>query len=564
MVKYTYDNKTKKYISADWQVMWGWTAYKLDDWTWSLTKPKSTTSTSSTSNKSSSSTSNKNTWTSNKSTSTSNKNNSTSNVTKLTGKWDFASDTAASWNKTYKTEDSKTASREITDMSTDKNWNIITTYSDWTKRVTDKKWNLISDSVTTPSWINANDIPNGSKAWDQWDYAADISKDVNRAKELLYNIKQYAEKNSQLFKNYEDFKKYFQYDARHPSQQKILDKAFENYNKYWLNSSENKIADDASQLAADKGNERIQNALDWYNKRAANLQSIYDTMNPKYQWLIDKYDTLYEKAFKELDDLKKLANEYYNHTKAMYDEQSAGEAAGVESRLSAQWLWYTAIGSSTTWVGNQWAKRYNNLMKTHLETLMELQDKWATIQTTILNWMWDLTDKQAAIVKDYFTGLNDLWDAVEKEQQDAVNWIYAPYEAITWQKVTSAAEVAWTWAKVQSKNAQYQAMNSVEKRNMIVNNLITIFWEWVDLSSKWPYFNAVAQAVSDNPNDWQKALYQAVGRLQAAWVKTKKQSKWWDLKFEDWIAKNEWASYDDMKEAFPNMSEDELLEAFYW
>jgi hypothetical protein len=50
-------------------------------------------------------------------------------------------------------------------------------------------------------------------------------------------------------------------------------------------------------------------------------------MNPKYQNLIDKYDKLYDKAFKELDELKKLANEYYEHTRGMYDEQSAGEAA---------------------------------------------------------------------------------------------------------------------------------------------------------------------------------------------------------------------------------------------
>lgn len=39
MVQYTWDEWTKKYISADGQIMGGWTAYKWDDWKWSLTKP---------------------------------------------------------------------------------------------------------------------------------------------------------------------------------------------------------------------------------------------------------------------------------------------------------------------------------------------------------------------------------------------------------------------------------------------------------------------------------------------------------------------------------------------
>ena len=363
------------------------------------------------------------------------------------GLWDYYSKTVSG------ASNKNTNQRKLSDMYNDKNWNRVETYSDWTTITYDKKWNILSDSSVKNNNISVNPIKNASKAWNQYDYMADVSKDKNRAREMIGNLKQYANTNPQLFKNYDNFKKFFNYDWRSSSQQYILDAAYKNYNKYWLNSTENSVADDASQLASDKWKEKVQIAMDWYNKRAANLKTIYDTLNPKYQNLINKYDQLYEKAFKELDDLKKLANEYYQHTKWMYDEQSAGEAAWVESRLSSQGLGYTAIGSSTTWVGNQWAKRYNNLMSTHLDNLMKLQDKWATIQTTILNWMWDLTDKQAAIVKDYFTWLNGLWDAVEKEQQDAVDWIYKPYEEITWQKVTSTAEVASLTAVVASATA---------------------------------------------------------------------------------------------------------------
>lgn len=43
MVQYSRDNNTKKYISADGQIMWWWTAYKGDDGKWSLDKPQEQT-----------------------------------------------------------------------------------------------------------------------------------------------------------------------------------------------------------------------------------------------------------------------------------------------------------------------------------------------------------------------------------------------------------------------------------------------------------------------------------------------------------------------------------------
>ena len=46
MVKYSWDEGTKKYISSDWQIMGGGTAYKSDNGSWSLTKPKNPTTSS--------------------------------------------------------------------------------------------------------------------------------------------------------------------------------------------------------------------------------------------------------------------------------------------------------------------------------------------------------------------------------------------------------------------------------------------------------------------------------------------------------------------------------------
>lgn len=424
-------------------------------------------------------------------------------MVKVNSVWDYYSNTVKNWTRTTQ------ATRRLSDMTNDANWNIVEKYSDGTTRTLDKKWNVLSDTAVKNSWVNANPIQNASKNANQWDYMADVSKDKNRAIEMIGNIKQYAQENPQLFRNYDDFKKYFNYDARSVSQKQVLDAAYKNYNKYWLNSTENKVADDASQVASDKWNEKIKIAVDWYNKKAANLQRVYDTMNPKYQNLIDKYDQLYQKAFDELDELKKLAKEYYEHTKGMYDEQSAGEAAWVESRLSAQWLGYTAIWSATTWIGNQWAKRYNNLMETHLNTLMNLQDKGATIKTTILNWMWDLTDKQKTLVNDYMTGLNDLWDAVEKEQQSAVDWIYAPYEQITWQKVTSTAEKAGNQAEKDAVESNYMAANTNSKVKILLDNL------WVDENVKltWDYAAILEEIVNQYPNDINKAISAAKAKF---------------------------------------------------
>ena len=39
MVQYTWDEWINKYISAEWQIMWWWTAYKTAEGKWSLTKP---------------------------------------------------------------------------------------------------------------------------------------------------------------------------------------------------------------------------------------------------------------------------------------------------------------------------------------------------------------------------------------------------------------------------------------------------------------------------------------------------------------------------------------------
>ena len=454
---------------------------------------------------------------------------------------------------TYKTSWKDAAIKELKWLG-----NYTSNISSWSGVGT--KW-----SNVTPSWIQANSIPNWGKWETQWDYNADISKDKTRLREMAGNIKQYAQENPQLFKNYDTYKKYFHYDERSDSQKQVLDSAYKNYNKYWLNSNENKVADDASQLAADKGNERIKVALDWYNQRAANLKAVYDTMNPKYQWLIDKYNNLYDRAFKELDELKKLANEYYQHTKWMYDEQSAGEAAGVESRLSAQGLGYTAVGSATTGVGNQWATRYNNLMYNHLKTLRELTENWTPILTNILNSMWDLTDKQKWIVSDYLTWLNDLWNTVEKEQLAAVDWVYKPYEEITGKKVTGTAEKAWSQSEKDETEANYMAANTNSKVKILIDNLGVD--ENVKLTGD--YASVLEQIAKQYPNDINKAISAAKAKFS-----TLNKTSWWTKPttttyktIDEILAEfaKQWMTptYNVVRQINPNIKQEEYEDAYF-
>ena len=74
MVRYTWDEWVKKYISSEGQIMWGWTAYKTDDGKWSLTKPQNSSSSSTNSGVSS----NTNSMVTNPTTSSSSSNNNTS------------------------------------------------------------------------------------------------------------------------------------------------------------------------------------------------------------------------------------------------------------------------------------------------------------------------------------------------------------------------------------------------------------------------------------------------------------------------------------------------------
>lgn len=559
-MKYTWDNWTQKYIASDGTIMgWG-KAYKTEDGKWTLSDPSKSSSTkSSTKTTTTKDTSNKNTTTKTSTkTSTSTKNDTSANkkttLSSSNNKW-WLGMTEEKVQKTAEdaSAKAKSANRKVVDWYRDSNWNVVEIYSDWSKSV---NW------VFNGSDVKANNIPNWSKAANEWDYKADISKDKTRQKELLYNIKQYAETNSQLFKNRQDFEKYFNYDWRDKSQQAVLDYAWDNYNKFWLNSDENKVADDASEIADKKWRELINQAMKDFDVKSKNYQRVYDEINPKYQWLLDKYNDLYQRAFDEVEELKRIAREYYANTKALYDEQSAWEAASVESRLSAQWLWYTAIGSATTGVGNHWAARYNNLLQTHLNNLMNLQGKWVELQSSILGNMKWITDSQKELISDYMTSLNDLYDKVSQAEIDRVNAIYKPYETISDKKVETVADQAWTASKVAAKNASYAAMNNVEKRNMLINNLITIYWEWVDLSTSGPYFAAIEQAVKDNPTDWQRALYQAVGKLQAAWVKVKSKGDWWwgwwgeweeeetitdeGIEIPEWWSKEDWDMYQNL------------------
>jgi len=82
---------------------------------------------------------------------------------------------------------------------------------------------------------------------------------------MEYNLKSDMTTNPKLFKNRDDYDKYYNYSNRSDSQKKMLDEYFDNANKYELTSDENKTADAASDVAIDKNSELVANAKKYYD-----------------------------------------------------------------------------------------------------------------------------------------------------------------------------------------------------------------------------------------------------------------------------------------------------------
>lgn len=421
----------------------------------------------------------------------------------------------------------------------------VSSYNSWVKTsdivANLKKSRQWTNYINTPAGANPNISKNTNKAtetkvgpvnaiaswsrgWDEWDYKANIDNDTDRQKQMLTNIKNYAVSNPQLFENRDEYNKYFKYDWRDPSQQKLLDWSYDNYNKFWLNSNENKVADDRSELAWLKHKDLISNAEQNLADVKANMQPMLDKLEPKYQKIYDAMELELDRIRNDYGKLRELENQYQSNITKMTDQQKAGTAAWVASKLSSQWLWYWAISSAVTWVGNQFARRYNENLDKHIDRLMKLSDNVTNNITSVGTTMGNLTDKEKALMKDYTDKINWYVDWIRQARDAMTNDIYKPYEDISDSYIAGTKEASQTSAKRRNKLADYAEADNLDKRAMVANNLIQYLPEWVSLSDeKAPYYQMIEQAVNNNPNDLSRAMYEAISKLVKAWVKV-----WWD------------------------------------
>ena len=115
-------------------------------------------------------------------------------------------------------------------------------------------WNQITKNT---AWWTATDLSymkptsyHGSG--NKWDKSINIDEDPDRLAEVEYNVWEDQIVNPALFKNRNDYNKYYNYSWSSESQQRLLDELWLNANKYWLDSYQNKTADDASKVLDDK------------------------------------------------------------------------------------------------------------------------------------------------------------------------------------------------------------------------------------------------------------------------------------------------------------------------
>lgn len=427
--------------------------------------------------------------------------------------------------KRYVFDNSASTSNNKTGASTSDNKKI--TYDNYTGYSTPTK-NISNAGKWDTSYVQQSAY---WRDWTNWDYSSDINQNKNRWAQIKSNLEKDAVTNSKLFTNRADFEKYYHYNERHPSQQKLLDEAWDNYSKYGLNSEENLRADKASEIASDKNTLKIKNAATKYSKLLPAVNAIVNKLQDRLWPVFADLQAYQTKYLNDMSELRKLQNDYYAGMKREYDALAAGQSASVGSTLSGQGLSQSAIASTVDWVDKNWQSRYNDLMWKHIETLKWLQDSEQSFMNTYGNLMWSLSSIENQAMQTWYNSFKDLEDHMEKTYNTSTDERYAPYEALTWAKVSWAAETATSAGKSSNKAATYQWADNTMKKSLIYNQLY-----WL-LSSDPTTFNKlepyIAQAVAENPNDWQAAISAVITKA------------WWNAKTAESIIRRLDRSTDD-------------------
>lgn len=433
--------------------------------------------------------------------------------------------------------------------------NRNSTYTNYTQTT----WNQVTRNTanwnTSDFWY-MNDAGYWS-SWYKWNKSINIDNDPDREAEIKYNVWQDQIVNWQLFKNRNDFNKYYDYEHSSPSQQKLLDELWLGANKYGMTSAENFYADNASKASDDKNMLKMKQAASTYNTLLPQLNAIRKKLDDRLWPVFDQLRSFQAKYLNDMSELRKLQNDYYAGMKREYDALAAGQSASVGSTLSGQGLSQSSIASTIDWVDKNWQSRYNDLMWKHIETLKWLQDSEQNFMTNYWTLMWNLTNVEQWALKDWYDSFNTLRNNLDKQYGTMIDERYNPYETITQAKVSWAAD---SWNKDATKRTveiNYKNWDEDTRINYIRSYLKSYFWDEAQVDKYVQYLRGAAR--NSNDINWAfEYLAKMTWNKQLASVPNtvnpnpdEINPEWWDGWEEEW-----WGSYWD----FSNIKDTSFLD----
>ena len=406
----------------------------------------------------------------------------------------------ADWTKSTPTKTTKTTTKTSD-----------TNYTPYTK-LTNKKVTQNTNpgwTGTDLSYVQSTDYYN---SWIDWDYWADISKDVNRAKQMAYNLKADMKSNPRLFKNRSDYNKYYNYDKRSPSQKKMLDEFFDNANKYGLWATDNFYADMASQASTDKNMKKYARDAETYNKMLPYLDDIRNKIDQRLGPVFDKLMASQTKYLQDMAELRKLQRQYNKGMVEEANSRAAGQSASMWTMMSWQGLSQSSIASSMMWAEKTWVSELNNIQKQHIDTMKSLADAEGDFTNNWAGIVWSLTSQEQWALKDWYNSFKSLQDWLDNSYKTMIDEQYNPYELLTQAKVAGWVETLQSTGKSDIKQSEYQGWDAGKRQRILYNNLSSIFWQSPDTLAKLSTYISSAAA---QYSDFQTAL---TSILQKAWA----------------------------------------------
>ena len=330
-----------------------------------------------------------------------------------------------------------------------------------------------------------------------WDKNANVETNASREDEAAYHFWQDAKTNAQLFTNRADFNKYYKYDEASPTQKKMYDEMRQNYNKYWLSSTENFYADNASQASTDKNTAKMKQAAQTYTQSLWELNKIRQKLDDRLWPVFDQLKSFQARYLNDMSELRKLQNDYYAGMKREYDALAAGQSASVGSTLSGQWLSQSAIASTIDWVDKAWQSRYNDLMWKHIETLKWLQDSEQNFMTNYWTLMWNLSNVEQNALKDWYSSFVTLRNNLDSQYGTLLDEKYNPYEVLTQAKVSWASESGKQDSTKRTLETNYKTADEDTRINYLRSYLKSYFWDEAAADKYVNYLRAAAKNSND-------------------------------------------------------------------